>query len=145
MLPQRLNLVTIGAWDVAKLRTFYNDLGWKEEEWSSNDYSVFINGGAVLSIWSIHELSKDAVMNVPENFNYFRGISFAVNVNTREEVDQAVKAVKSAGGKIVKEAHDAFWGGRSGNFLDPENNLWEIAYNPNSKFDERGAMIEMNG
>lgn len=44
----------------------------------------------------------------------------------------------------MSEANDAFWGGRSGAFLDPENNFWEVAYNPNSVFDERGAMIEMN-
>jgi len=26
-------------------------------------------------------------------------------------------------------------------FADPENNYWEVAWNPNSVFDERGAML----
>ena len=29
--------------------------------------------------------------------------------------------------------------------LRSRNNYWEVAYNRNSKFDERGTMIEMNG
>ncbi|MBP1156451.1 MULTISPECIES: helix-turn-helix transcriptional regulator [unclassified Paenibacillus] len=35
----------------------------------------------------------------------------------------------------------AFWGGRIAYFSDPENNLWEVAWNPTAIFDERGAMI----
>lgn len=97
MIPQRVSLITIGAWDLPKLRTFYKSLGWTETDWSSDNYSVFKTAGGMLST------------------------------------------------KILTAAHDAFWGGRSGSFFDPENNYWEIAYNPNSVFDERGAMIEMNG
>ncbi|WP_235973585.1 VOC family protein [Peribacillus faecalis] len=43
--------------------------------------------------------------------------------------------------RLEKQASDAFWGGRTAYFSDPENNLWEVAWNPDSVFDERGAMI----
>ena len=31
---------------------------------------------------------------------------------------------------IAKVAEDAFWGGRSGYFRDPDGYLWEVAWNP---------------
>ena len=38
--------------------------------------------------------------------------------------------VVSAGGRIVKPAQHAEWGGYSGYFADPDGFLWEIAWNP---------------
>ena len=34
------------------------------------------------------------------------------------------------GGQLAKPAHDAFWGGYSGYFCDPDGHPWEVAYNP---------------
>jgi len=50
-------------------------------------------------------------------------------------------AARAAGAEVVKEAHDAFWGGRSGYFADPEGNRWEVAWAPNAVFDDRGVII----
>lgn len=145
MIPQRTTLITIGAWDVPKLRAFYKRLGWKETDWSSDSYTVFKNAGCMFSVWSIEELSKDAELTVPTSPAYFRGITLAINVETREQVDAVLYEAEAAGARINRPASDRFWGGRSGCFLDPENNAWEVAFNPNSVFDESGAMIEMNG
>lgn len=145
MIPQRLSLVTIGAWDVPALRSFYKRLGWNETDWSSDSYAVFVNAGCMFSIWSIDELSKDAETTIPKDPGFFRGVMLAVNVDTREQVDEVLSEAKSVGARISRPAIDRFWGGRSGCFLDPENNAWEVAFNPNSRFDERGAMIGMNG
>ncbi len=35
-------------------------------------------------------------------------------------------------------AEDAFWGGHSGYFADPEGHLWEVAWNPHFPLDENG-------
>ena len=35
-----------------------------------------------------------------------------------------------AGGRIVKPAHETFWGGYSGYFQDPDGHLWEVTWNP---------------
>ncbi|QSO47356.1 VOC family protein [Alicyclobacillus mengziensis] len=145
MIPQRTTLITIGAWDVPKLRAFYKRLGWKETDWSSDSYAVFKNAGCMFSVWSIDDLSKDAEITVPTSPAYFRGVTLAINVETREQVDEVLSEAEVAGARINRPASDRFWGGRSGCFLDPENNAWEVAFNPNSVFDESGAMIEMNG
>ncbi len=32
--------------------------------------------------------------------------------------------------QIPKQAQNAFWGGYSGYFQDPDGHLWEVAWNP---------------
>ena len=39
----------------------------------------------------------------------------------------------AAGAKLVKAAHEVFWGGYSGYFADLDGFLWEVAYNPYSQ------------
>jgi len=38
--------------------------------------------------------------------------------------------------KIVKEPQEVFWGGYSSYVADPDENLWEICYNPYLEMDE---------
>ena len=145
MILQRVSLITIGAWNLPLLRSFYKGLGWTETDWSSDNYSVFNTVGGMLSIWSIEEMIKDIDLPKPESPNFFRGITLSINTDSPEQVDEIINSARQAGAIIIQEPHNALWGGRSGGFLDPENNYWEVAFNPNSKFDERGTMIEMNG
>lgn len=70
------------------------------------------------------------------------GTAFAINVDCPEDVDTVIESIRQAGGKVTKEPSDAFWGGRTAYFLDPEFNAWEVAWNPASVFDDRGAMID---
>lgn len=42
---------------------------------------------------------------------------------------------------LAKEPGDAVWGGRFAYFADPEDNLWEVAWNPYVTFDARGALV----
>ena len=46
-----------------------------------------------------------------------------------------------AGAAVTKAPEDAVLGGRSAYFADPEGNLWEVAWAPMFKFDERGALL----
>ncbi|WP_102027741.1 VOC family protein [Salirhabdus sp. Marseille-P4669] len=141
MVMQRVSLITIGAVHVPTLRAFYKGLGWEETEFSSDDYASFKTAGVMLSIFPIEELAKDAGIDMSLATDTYRGVTFAINVNEPQEVDDTMEEIRKAGGKIVREPSDAFWGGRTAYFADPENNLWEVAWNPSSVFDERGAMI----
>ncbi|MBU9720867.1 VOC family protein [Litchfieldia alkalitelluris] len=141
MVLQRVSLITIGAFDLPLLRSFYKSLGWEETEISSDNYAAFKTAGVILSIYPIEELARDAGLKINMNTDSFRGVSFAINVNKLQEVDETIDEIRKAGGKILREPSDAFWGGRTAYFADPENNIWEVAYNPSSVFDERGAML----
>jgi uncharacterized protein len=140
MVPKRVSLITIGARNLPELRKFYQKLGWSETEISSDHYCVFETAGVLLSLFPLQELVKDAGLELDEKKG-FSGITLAINVNTREEVDRTITIISSAGGKIIREPSDAFWGGRTAYFLDPEDNVWEVAWNPTAVFDECGAMI----
>ena len=41
-----------------------------------------------------------------------------------------MKQAEQAGAKVTDPPHDRFWGGYSGYFHDPDDHLWEIAWNP---------------
>jgi catechol 2,3-dioxygenase-like lactoylglutathione lyase family enzyme len=141
MVPQRVSLLTIGAYDLPVLRKFYQALGWEETELSSDQYAVFKTAGVPLSLFPIAELAKDAGIEFTQSPGGFHGVTFAINVDQPEQVDTTIESIRSAGAKILREPSDAFWGGRTAYFADPENNLWEVAWNPSAIFDERGAMI----
>ena len=141
MIPQRVSLITIGAFNLPVLRLFYKSLGWDETEVSTDHYAAFKTAGVILSLFPIEELAKDAGVDFPQNREDYRGVTFAINVDKPEQVDSTIEAVRKVGGKILRDPSDAFWGGRTAYFADPENNLWEVAWNPTAVFDERGAMI----
>ncbi|MEH7073026.1 VOC family protein [Neobacillus drentensis] len=142
MVPQRVTLLTIGAYDLPVLRSFYQALGWEETEISSDQYAVFKTAGVLLSLFPIAELAKDAGIEFSKSPDSFHGVTFAINVEQVEQVDTVIESVRRTGAKILREPSDAFWGGRTAYFADPENNLWEVAWNPSAVFDERGAMID---
>jgi uncharacterized glyoxalase superfamily protein PhnB len=56
------------------------------------------------------------------------------------KVDTVLAEVEAAGGKIVKPAKTAFWGGYSGYFRDLDGHLWEVARNPGFQLDALGAV-----
>ena len=93
MVLQRISLITIGAFNLPMLRSFYKKLGWEETEISSDNYAVFKTAGVNLSIFPIEELAKDAAVEITQSVDTFRGVSFSINVDKPEEVDTTIDAV----------------------------------------------------
>jgi uncharacterized glyoxalase superfamily protein PhnB len=142
MVPQRVSLITIAAINLPDLRAFYRRLSWEEAEISSDHYAVFKTAGVLLSLYPVDELAKEAQIEISKSTDYFRaGVTLAINVDKQEDVDLTIETIRNAGARILREPSDAFWGGRIAYFSDPENNLWEVAWNPTAVFDERGAML----
>jgi uncharacterized protein len=129
VIPARLSVITLGARDVGGLRDFYRGLGWKLAV-DLDDFAAFQTHGAVLTLYELDKLAEDAQLPVAPPVEGLRGFTLAINVDRREEVDDTLAAVAEAGGRVTKEPVDAEWGGRSGYFLDPEGNSWEVAYVP---------------
>ena len=89
-------------------------------------------------IWtiSLEQLAKDIDENNPPKGNGFSGITLAYNVEHKEDVDSVIELVRNAGGRIVKEPQDAFWGGYHAYFSDLDGYYWEVAWGSNFQFDE---------
>jgi uncharacterized glyoxalase superfamily protein PhnB len=84
--------------------------------------------GIVLSLFSRESLAEDTqVLSAGSGFG---GIVLAYNARSREDVDAVLAEAERAGARILKPAQDAFWGGYSGCFADPDGHPWEVAWNP---------------
>lgn len=135
----RLTVVTLGVQDLARSRMFYGALGFRPSS-SSNESIVFMDaGGVVLALYRRKLLADDA--NLPSAGSGFGGVTLARNVASKAEVDVALDAAKKAGASILKPAQEAFWGGYSGYFADPDGHPWEVAYNPHWKLDADGRVV----
>ena len=49
---------------------------------------------------------------------------------SEREVDTVMEQARRAGAKILKPAEKTFYGGYAGYFQDPDDHLWEVAWNP---------------
>jgi catechol 2,3-dioxygenase-like lactoylglutathione lyase family enzyme len=137
-MEQRLSLVTLGVADVACSRRFYERLGWKVSGASNESIAFFQLGGVALALFGRAALARDA--GLPGEGRGFGGITLAHNVRAREEVDAVLARAKEAGARILKSAEDAFWGGYSGYFADPDGHPWEVAWNPQFPLRDDGGL-----
>lgn len=138
-MEPRVNVITLGVTDMIKSRDFYErGLGWKVSPISQEDIVFFQLGAIILALYPRDTLAEDAT--ILSEGGGFRGVTFAQNVRTKSEVSAVLKTAESSGGKIVKPAQDVFWGGHSGYFADPDGHLWEVAWNPHFKLNDRGEV-----
>ena len=81
------------------------------------------------------------MVHPPKKGKGFSGITIAINVTSKEEVDQTLAKAKANGAKIIKEAEQVFWGGYSGYFEDPDGYVFEVAYAESFVFDKNNMLI----
>jgi catechol 2,3-dioxygenase-like lactoylglutathione lyase family enzyme len=137
-MEQRVSIVTLGVADLERSREFYERLGWRRSMANTEGVVFFQAGCMVLALYPRDELAKDA--NIAPDGNGFQGIALAYNARTRFEVDAVLEEAKAAGAKLLKPGQEAFWGGYSGYFSDPDGFLWEVAWNPSFPIAEDGSI-----
>jgi catechol 2,3-dioxygenase-like lactoylglutathione lyase family enzyme len=137
-MEQRLSLITLGVSDLTRSTEFYNRLGWRRSLANTEGITFFQAGGMALALYPREELAKDATV-APEGQG-FSGVTLAYNTRNRHEVDSVLKEAQAAGATLVKPAEEAFWGGYSGYFADPDGFLWEVAWNPQFAIAEDGSI-----
>lgn len=137
-MKPRINLITLCVDDLEKSVAFYRDgLGLQTPgivgtELENGAVAFFeLAGGLKLAIWPRQSLAKDSGLSVtPVSATDF---SIGHNVASKEEVDAVMEQARKAGAVIVKPARATFWGGYAGYFQDPDQHLWEVAWNPEWK------------
>jgi uncharacterized protein len=137
-MEQRVSIITLGVTDLDRSREFYERLGWRRSMAGTQGVVFFQAGGMALTLFPRPELAKDA--NIAPDGHGFSGISLAYNARNREDVDSVLAEAEAAGAKLQKPAQEAFWGGYSGYFSDPDGFLWEVAWNPSFQMDEDGSI-----
>ena len=136
-MEQRVSLVTLGVRDLARAKSFYEQLGWRGQE---VDRTVFFQaGGMALVLWGRDELAADAGRPAPE-LSDSTGVALAQNVRSTTEVDDVIEAARAAGATVTREPGETFYGGYAGYFADPDGHLWEIAHNPGFTLADDGSL-----
>jgi predicted lactoylglutathione lyase len=130
-IPAVVSLVTLGVQDVAAATRFYEALGFERSSASvEGEVSFFRTAGALLGLYGAENLRRDARAGNPMAPGAFRGVTLAINVASRDEVDAGLATAAAAGAVQAKAAQETEWGGYHGYFADPDGHLWEIAHNP---------------
>jgi len=134
-MKPRITLVTLGVDDLERSLRFYRDgLGLKTEgivgkQFEHGAVAFFdLQAGLKLALWPRKSISHDS--GIPAGKPTATEFTLGHNVSSKAEVDAVMNQAKKAGAVIVKPAHDTFWGGYAGYFQDPDQHLWEVAWNP---------------
>lgn len=129
----RITLVTLGVNDLQRSLDFYRALGFQSDgivgETDEEGGVVFFQlENMRFALWERKSIAKDA--GLPQGPASATEFMLAHNVRSKAEVDAGMADAVKAGATIIKPAADAFWGGYTGYFQDPDGHIWEIAWNP---------------
>ena len=134
-MKPRITLVTLGVDDLEKSLRFYRDgLGLKTEGIVGTNFEhgavafFELQAGLKLAIWPRKSIAHDS--GLPPGGPSATEFTLGHNVSSKAEVDAVMEQAGRAGAVIVKPAHETFWGGYAGYFQDPDQHLWEVAWNP---------------
>ena len=117
-MEQRLSIITLGVSDLKKSRAFFDALGWKvASEDQAEEIVAYDLINMTLALYPLDKLEEDAKVKVERQT--YSAFTIAYNVRSEEEVEATLKEAVKAGGKLVKPAEKAFWGGYSGYFAGP--------------------------
>jgi hypothetical protein len=140
-MKPRITILTIGVDDLERSLKFYRDglglptQGVVGEEFEHGAVAFFdLQNGLKLALWPRKSIAHDS--KVPQTAPSPTEFTIGHNVNSKAEVDAVMAQAKQAGARIIKPAKDTFWGGYGGYFQDPDDHLWEVAWNPRMETPE---------
>lgn len=131
----RISVITLGVDDLERAYRFYHDgLGLSSEGIVGSEYELGavaffdLQVGLKLALWPRKSLAADTgrVLGPTSSTD----LTLAHNVASMAEVDALLAQAEAAGATIVKAAQTTFWGGYGGYFMDPDQHLWEVVWNP---------------
>ncbi len=136
-MEQRVSLITLGVADLARARTFYEQLGWRGQQVQE---TVFLQAaGQALVLWGRDHLDADVGAAAVGTGGY-GGITLAQNVRSDAEVDECVADAERAGATVTRQPAVTGYGGYAGYFTDPDGHVWEIAHNPGFPLGPDGSL-----
>ena len=140
-MQQRLSILTLKVHDLPAMQRFYTQLfGWKPAA-ANRDIAFFQLNGFLLSLYGDPELAAYPNLPLTGGRAGSRGFTMAYNVSSVQGVQELYEHFLRKGVRILKEPFAPPYGGRMFSFADPEENEWEVAYNPYIPLDEQGNAV----
>lgn len=137
-MNQAITFLTLGVKNLSAMRDFYVDtFGWSPMK-DDQGIVFFKLNSFVFALYPEEELAEDVGIN--NDGSGFKRVTMAMNVGSEEEVNSAFQNLVSKGAIAVRHPEKVFWGGYRGYISDPENNYWEIAFNPFLEIKSDGSL-----
>lgn len=136
-MEQRISIVTIAVAELDRAVAFYEAMGLRRHPGITQGVAFFQMGGVILGLFPRRDAEADAGVSFGREPS---AVYLAYNTRSEGEVDAVLAQAAAAGGRIVKPAQRAFWGGWYGYFADVDGNLWEVAHNPDFPIAEDGTI-----
>jgi len=137
-IPPRINFITLACRDVERMTRFLRSFGWPEAPSSDEHHRVFqLSNGVVLALYAASNY-EPAYGPVADGF---RGFTLAINLGSRDEVVAVREALAGVGGIAdLEDVVDSPHGFSGFSFRDPEGNIWDVAWAPDTRVDEDGRL-----
>jgi predicted lactoylglutathione lyase len=138
-MDQRVSMIMIGAQDVPKLRSFYEEgLGWSPWSGAKSGSAMYKVGHSVIVFLNGDYLAQER----GEPLSQGSKASLAVFVDSKTKVDEMYQRAIAAGARQTSGVRDRDGGLYTGYFTDPEGNSWEVVWAPDRSFDADGALTD---
>jgi catechol 2,3-dioxygenase-like lactoylglutathione lyase family enzyme len=133
--PQQISVITLGVTDLAPCRSFYNlGFGWRPA-FEADEILFYQMNGLMLGLWLQPEMEVDTGR---ADLNRRGAFTLGHNVGSPEAVDALVARLDDHGGTLVLAGGKTDYGGYRGYVADPDDHVWEIAFNPEWSIDAQG-------
>ncbi|TIL64062.1 VOC family protein [Mesorhizobium sp.] len=136
-MEPRISIITIAVDDLERATRFYEAMGLARHAGITEGVAFFQMGGVILGLFPRESAEADSGIAFGKAPS---AIYLAYNTRSDTEVDHVLAMAEKAGGRIVKPAGRAFWGGWYGYFADTEGHVWEVAHNPAFPIAEDGSI-----
>ncbi len=134
MMEPRISIVTVAVRDLDRAAAFYEAMGLRRHR-IRDGVAFFQMGGIIFALFPRESAEPDAGVTFGAAPS---AVYLAYNTRSEAEVGAVLAQAEKAGGRIVKPAGRAFWGGWYGYFADTEGHVWEVAHNPDFPIDANG-------
>ncbi|MEC9206244.1 MAG: VOC family protein [Pseudomonadota bacterium] len=115
--------IAIKVKNFEKCLNFYTNILEMKIDWKPDAENAYLTNGQ-------DNLALHLDKNLNENSNQNRLDHFGIMLNSKEEVDNWYKHIKSNNIKIFKDVHDHRDGSRSFYCYDPDDNIIQIIWHP---------------
>jgi catechol 2,3-dioxygenase-like lactoylglutathione lyase family enzyme len=136
-MQQQISVITLGIQDLGRSKAFYGDgFGWRPL-FENDEIAFYQMNGFVLGTWLQAAMETDC-----HRPGLLRPGAFTLahNVPSQAEVQPLLDRLADAGGTILRRGDAPPHGGFRGYVADPDDHLWEIAWNPAWAIDQNGLV-----
>ena len=123
-LPTSLGAITLFVDDVARAKTFYQDVFDLLPIYEDESAAAFKFDNTIINLLArpaAHELIEPATVAGPDS-----SASFQLTIWV-DDTDALISELGSRGVDLLNGPLDREWGVRTASFTDPDGHIWEIA------------------